>query len=398
MMQAGPVRTLQVFLVAGEESGDRLGAALMRAIRSERSDVRFRGVGGEKMAAEGMPSAFPLADLALMGFVGIIRRLPAILARIRATADAVIAADPDVLVIIDSPEFTHRVAKRVRAARPKLPIIDYVSPTVWAWRPWRARKMRRYIDHVLALLPFEPAAYRELDGPPCTYVGHPLFERISALRPGNVERARRGAEPPLVLVLPGSRRGEVSRLLDPFGAALRMASERIGAVDLVLPTVPHVRHIVEQGIADWPAKPRVIVGQDEKDAAFRQARAALAASGTVTLELAFAGVPTVAAYRVPPLDAFIARRLVRASSAILPNLILGENVVPEFIQEACTAEALAYALVGVIEDGPNRERQTEAFSRLDEVMQTGAAPPSARAAAVVLAMTGTQTRSSLASG
>ena len=211
----------------------------MQALRPRAGgDVRFRGVGGHDMAEQGLVSLFPIDELAIMGFGAIPRRLPAILRRIRETADAVIAARPDVLVIIDSPDFSHRVAKRVRAAAPSIPIVNYVPPSVWAWRPWRARSMRRYVDHALALLPFEPAAHRELGGPPCTYVGHPLVEQVAQLRPNAEEAIRRRSEPPVVLVLPGSRGGEIRGLAGVFGDTIARLRERIGPIELVLPTVP----------------------------------------------------------------------------------------------------------------------------------------------------------------
>ena len=229
MMRPLPARDreLAIVLVAGEESGDQLGAPLMRALKERTGGrVRFAGVGGREMAAEGLVSLFPIEDLAIIGFAAIPRRLPLILRRIRETAALVVAAQPDALVIIDSPDFTHRVARRVRAAAPAIPILDYVSPSVWAWRPGRARAMRGYVDHVLALLPFEPAAHARLGGPPCTYVGHPLLERLAQLRPSAEEARRRLAEPPVVLVLPGSRGGEIRRLLAIFGAGLGAARGR----------------------------------------------------------------------------------------------------------------------------------------------------------------------------
>ncbi len=302
---------LNIFIIAGEESGDRLGAPLMAAIAAQAGrPVVFSGVGGHAMAAQGLASLVPIADLAINGFAAIPGRLPAILRHLRRTTRAVIAARPDALVIIDSPDFTHRVARRVRAAAPAIPIIDYVSPTVWAWRPGRAAAMRRYVDHVLAVLPFEPDAHRRLGGPPCTYVGHPLAEQVAMLRPGPHEAARRNADPPVVLVLPGSRRGEVRRHIAVFGAAMAAVQERIGAVEIVLPTVPHLVDEVKRASRAWPAAPRIVVDAAEKWAAFRQARAALAASGTVTLELALAGVPTVIAYRVALFEELIARALV----------------------------------------------------------------------------------------
>jgi lipid-A-disaccharide synthase len=296
----------------------------------------------------------------------------------------VIAARPDVLVIVDSPDFTHRVARRVRAALPALPIVDYVSPSVWAWRPGRARAMRGYVDHILGLLPFEPEVHVRLGGPTCSYVGHPLVESASRLRPNAEEAARRMENPPVVLVLPGSRSGEVRRLLDVFAKTIEQVARRFGPLEIVIPTVPHLLSHVRAATATWPHPPRVIVDMDEKQAAFRVARAALAKSGTVTLELAVAGVPMVAAYKVSAIEAMIARRLVQVSSAILANLVLGENVVPEFIQETCTVENLSAALLPLIGDTPERRRQTEAFSRLDAIMEIGSAVPSARAADIVL--------------
>jgi lipid-A-disaccharide synthase len=376
---------LHVFLVAGEESGDQLGAGLMRALESRLgSAVRFGGVGGHAMSAAGLQSLFPPSDIALMGFLAVARRLPAVLARIRQTANAIVNAKPDVLVVIDSPDFNHRVARRVRAAAPDIPIVNYVSPSVWAWRPGRAPAMRSFIDHVLALLPFEPDAHARLGGPPCTFVGHPLAARIDELRPDAAEAERRLSDPPVLLVLPGSRRSEIARLLTPFSEAVERTRAQIGALDVVVPTVPHVADEVMTATARWRAPPRVLVSQHEKRAAFRIARAALAASGTVTLELALAGIPMVAAYRVSAIEAAIARRMIQVPSVILANLVLGENVVPELLQEACTPERLAQTLAPLFGDTPQRRAQLQAFAKLDEIMQIGTAAPSERAADIVL--------------
>jgi lipid-A-disaccharide synthase len=380
-------RSLTIDLIAAEESGDALGAALARAlVEREGGAVRLAGVGGHGMAAAGIASPFAIDELSIIGATAIPRRLPMILRRIRETADAVIAARPDALVIIDSPDFTHRVARRVRRHAPSIPIIDYVSPTVWAWRPWRARAMRRYVDCVLAILPFEPAAHERLGGPPCVYVGHPLIERVAALRPNADESQRRDSAPPLILVLPGSRGSEIRRLLSVFGAAMGQVAARIGTIDLVLPTVPHLLARVREGVAGWPIQPRIVVEPAEKWAQFRDARAALAASGTVTLELALAGIPTVAAYRIPVIEEIIAQaaRLPELFSIILANLVIGEKIVPELLQRDCTPEKLAEALVPLIADTPARRRQIEAFGRLDSIMGIGRAAPSSRAAAIVL--------------
>jgi len=378
---------MSIFLIAGEESGDRLGASLMTAIEDLAScPVRFSGIGGGAMTERGLHSLFPLDELAVNGFAAIPARLPLILRRIREATDAVIAEKPDALVIIDSPDFTHRVARRVRAAAPHIPIIDYVSPTVWAWRPGRAAAMRRYVDCVLALFPFEPEVHRRLGGPPCTFVGHPLAEAVATLRPSPEEAARRVTEPPLLLVLPGSRSGEIRRHLAVFGAAVGMVSERIGAVEVVLPTVPHLLERVRRDVKAWPVAPRVVVEPAEKWAAFRQARAALAASGTVTLELALAGVPTVIAYKVSLFEELIARALVRVKMFGLANIILDDMVMPELLQRQATAKNLADALVAIVRDSPQRRRQCEAFARLDTIMEIGQAAPSERAAAAVIAL------------
>jgi lipid-A-disaccharide synthase len=388
-------KDLTIVLIAGEESGDQLGAPLMRALRERTGGrVRFAGVGGRAMAAEGLASPFPIDDLAIIGFAAIPRQLPLILRRIRDTADLVVVAAPDALVIIDSPDFTHRVARRVRAAAPSIPIVDYVSPSVWAWRPGRARAMRGYVDHVLALLPFEPRAHQRLGGPPCTYVGHPLLEQIARLRPSPLEAERRLAGPPVVLAFPGSRGGEIRRLLAIFGQALGNLRAGPEPPDIVLPTLPQLRERITAGTANWPLRPRILIDPQEKQAAMRVARAALAKSGTVTLELALAGVPMVAAYKVSLIEEIVARLAIQLPSVILPNLILEENVVPEFLQRDCTPQNLGDALVPLMSASPQRRRQIEAFARLDAVMRIerkagadgAAATPSERAAEVVLAI------------
>ena len=378
-------KPFDLFLVAGEASGDALGAPLIAALREQLGgDVRFRGVGGAAMQAAGLSSLYPMQDLTAMGINAVLAKIPLILRRLRETAAAVSAAPPDLLVLIDSPDFNQRVARRVRRALPGLPIVKYVAPTIWVWRSGRAKAMLPHIDHVLAVLPFEPDVYKRFGGPPCTYVGHPLLQRLGDLRPSPEDKAARNAEPPLVVVLPGSRHSEISRLGKVFGEALaRVANGRAG-IDFVLPTLPHLAGEIEQAIAAWPVRARIVTTEDEKFAASRRARAALAASGTVTLELALAQVPMVAGYRVSLVEGAILRRAIRSPSTILPNLILGENFVPEFHQENCTAENLAAALVPLLEDGMARERQLDAFARLDGAMSIGQETPSALAARVAI--------------
>jgi lipid-A-disaccharide synthase len=376
----------KIFLIATEESGDRLGAALMKVLRQRLGGaVRFVGVGGQSMAREGLTSLFPIEQLSIMGLAAVVKQLPKILRLIRGTANAVTEASPDILVIIDSPDFTHRVARRVRAHDPSIPIIDYVSPSVWAWRPGRARAMCGYVDHVLALLPFEPAAYSRLRGPPCSYVGHPLTEQIGSLRPSGNEQTRRDAPPPVLLVLPGSRRSEVRHHMAVFGETLARLTDEGVAFELILPTMPHLQEAVADGVRSWKVAPRIVIGEQEKRAAFRIARAALAKSGTVTLELALAGVPMVTAYRTGAVEAWILLRAINLQSVILANLVVGENVVPEFLQQDCTPEKLSQALREVFGDSPARRRQVEAFAKIDAIMSTGNQSPSVRAADIVLA-------------
>ncbi len=376
---------LEIFLVAVEESGDRLGAALMRALSQRAAEpVRFVGVGGHAMTAAGLDSLLPVDDFSIIGFTAIPRRLPRILRHLVTTVRAILARRPHALVVIDSPAYTLRLARLVRWFDPSIPIIDYVSPTVWAWRAGRAKTMRRSIDHVLALLPFEPDAHRKLGGPPCTYVGHPLIEEVSKLRPNADEAQRRLADPPIVLAMPGSRSGEITRLAAIFGEALALLQQRVGPIDVVVPTVPHLLARVTEAAGAWPVKPRIVVDLAEKQAAFRVARAALAKSGTTTLELAVAGVPMVAAYKVPRIEEIILKPLITLPSYILANLVIGENVVPEFVQDDCTPEKLADALVPLIGDTPQRQRQVDGFASLDAIMEIGSRTPAARAADIVL--------------
>ncbi|MFT4077825.1 lipid-A-disaccharide synthase [Rhodomicrobium lacus] len=382
----------RIFIVAGEHSGDVLGAKLMEALKARAGEdaFEFAGVGGDEMHAAGLASIFPLSDVAVMGPAAILARLPKLVRRVWRAVDAALAYNPHAVIIVDSPEFTHPIAKRIRRQRPDIPIVDYVSPSVWAWRPGRAKKMKPYVDHLLALLPFEPAAHERLGGPPCSYVGHPLIERAPWIDSLDTERfrARLGIAPgrPVLLVLPGSRTSEVSRLMQPFGETVLALGQKIGPFSMLLPAVPHVRGMIEEAIADWPNKPHLLEGDEDKFTAFRLADAALAASGTVTLELGVAGTPMVVAYRVDPFAARL-RFLLKVHSVVLANLVLGENAFPEFIQEDCTAPKLADALAPLLGgDTPERAAQLAALAKIRERMFLAQGTPSARAAEVVLSV------------
>jgi lipid-A-disaccharide synthase len=322
-----------------------------------------------------------------MGPLSILPRLPRIISRVHRTVDAAIAAEPDAVVIIDAPEFTHPIAKRIRKRAPQIPIIDYVSPSVWAWRPGRARKMRRYVDHILALLPFEPAAHERLGGPPCTYVGHPLIERLGWLRdldPAPLAKKLKLDPKRLVLVvLPGSRSSEIGQLMEPFRKAVELLDARGIRPHVLMPVVPHARARIEADLDSWVTKPHLIEGEDDKFRAFKLAHAALAASGTVTLELALSGTPMVVAYRVDAIAAQL-RFLLKVPSIVLANLVLDENAFPEFIQEQCTPENLSAAVALLLKDTPGRRAQAAALARMPERMAVASGTPSEAAADVVL--------------
>jgi len=381
-------RSRHIFLVAGEHSGDALGAKLMTAL-NERSEAPlvYSGVGGEQMREMGLRSLFPLSDVAVMGPLAILRHLPRLVRRVYQTVDAAVAASPDLVVIIDSPEFTHPIAKRIRRKCPDVPIINYVSPSVWAWRPGRARKMRGYVDHVLALMPFEPEEHARLGGPPCSYVGHPLVEQdawIRSLDPAELaQRLGIDRAKPVLVVLPGSRATEVRRLMAPFGETIARLRAQGHDPQVIIPAVSWLRPQIEEALAGWPVRARIIEGAEDKFRAFRLADAALAASGTVTLELGLAGTPMVVGYKVDAVAASL-RFLLNVPSIVLANLVLQDNAFPEFVQQDCTPEKLSAALAPLLADTPERARQREAVARVRAILRAPGDQPSARAAEVSL--------------
>lgn len=372
---AGPL----IFLIAGEPSGDLLGARLMAALKTG-GVVRFAGVGGPRMTAEGLDSLFPMAELSVMGVAEVLPHLPKLLGRITQTARAAMAARPAVVVTIDAPDFCFRVARKLNGSG--IPIVHYVAPSVWAWRAGRARKIARLVDHVLCLLPFEPP-YFERVGLAASFVGHSAVE--APPRGDGAGFRRRFALPdqaPLLCVLPGSRRGEVTRLLPIFAQTVaRMAADRPG-LRVVVPCIDRLRDEIGAAVADWPLPVRVVGGAD-KDDAFAAADVALAASGTVSLELGLAGVPHVIAYRLHPLTAFMARRLLQVDTVTLINLVLGRKTIPEFLQAACQPAALAAALGRLLDDPSQKASQLADAQRALMALGLGGDAPSARAAAVV---------------
>lgn len=379
-------RALKVGVVAGEVSGDLLGGDLIAALKAAHGGpVDLIGVGGDALAAQGLASLFDFSELSIMGLTQVLARLPNLIGRINQTAAAIVAARPDVLVIIDSPDFTHRVAKKVRAALPDLPIIDYVCPSVWAWKEYRATAMLAYVDHVLAVLPFEPEAMKRLGGPETTFVGHRLTDDPSLLKVRGI-RAERPAkvkhEEKTILLLPGSRSAEIKALLPVFGEAAREFVARNGKARFLLPTVPRQEKLVRELAAALPVKPEITVDAESKWAAFAEADAAIAASGTVILELALSNVPVVSAYKADWLITLMSKR-IKIWSGALPNLIADYPVVPEYINEVVRPGSLCRWAERLSSNTTQRYAMMEGFDLTWQRLQVPV-PPGEAAAGVVL--------------
>ena len=362
-------------LIAGEPSGDRLGAALMAALKTLIPNPQFHGIGGPLMQAEGLTSLFPMEELSVMGIAEILPKYRQLKARIAQAAAATLAENPAALITIDSPDFCLRVAKIVKAARPGLKTIHYVAPSVWAWRPGRAAKMARSIDHVLALLPFEPP-YMVAAGMSCDFVGHPV-----TAEPLGTKTAQTS---PLILALPGSRRGEVARLAPVIGQTLGLIKARHPEARVALPTLRGVADLVRSLTRDWPIQPDIIENKQEKLNAFANASVAIAASGTVSLELAANACPMVIAYKMNPLTMWLMRRAALVDTVTLVNLVAESRSVPEFLGPQCRAEAIAPALLALMQPGPERSAQLAAMALTMQRLGKGGVPPALRAARSVL--------------
>jgi lipid-A-disaccharide synthase len=388
--------SVRLFLIAGELSGDALGGALIAGLRQlVGDDLVIEGIGGPAMAAEGLASRFPMDELSVMGVAEVLPRLPNLLRRIRETGDAVAASAPDALVSIDSPDFALRVARRARKLRPGLKVIHYVAPSVWAWRPGRAAKMAEVVDHVLALLPFEPP-YMEAAGMTCDFVGHPIAaerqataEEVAALR---AELAI-GPGQPVLALLPGSRRGEVTRLGPVFADVARRLRARRPDLAVIVPAAAPVVGLLDEALkaddAGWPhvMDPRHFpapVWEMRKRAAFAAADVALAASGTVSLELAAAGTPMVIAYDANALTAWIAKRMVRIDTATLVNLVTDTRTIPEFLFERCEPGLVTPAVERLFDDPAAVAEQEAAADAAMVLLGRGGEPPGLRAARSVL--------------
>jgi lipid-A-disaccharide synthase len=383
---------LTLMLVAGEVSGDLLGAELIAALKDlGHGDIKIVGVGGDAMVRQGLDPLFDISATSIMGLQEVVPKIPEVLRRIRRAADFAAATRPDAVVLIDSPDFTHRVAKRIKKIAPDIPTINYVAPQVWATRAGRARKMAKYFDLVLALLPFEPPFFAGY-GLKAVFVGHPALARGAKMVGGEAFRARHSipADAPLLAVLPGSRGMEVRHLLPVFAETMALLKAKVPGLHTVIPAVPHVALRIRQGTEHWPLPLTIVAGEDEKFALFDAADAALAASGTVTTEVALSHTPMIVTYKVGALTAAIYRRLIRVRYYTLMNLILDRLAVPELFQEKCRPELIADALAALLTDPAARARQVADQNEALRLMGEGADQPSRRAARAILEFLGRQ--------
>ena len=379
---------LRLFIVAGEPSGDIMAAALVGALRDlAPGGVELRGVGGERLEAAGLRSLFPMEELAVMGLAEVLPRLPGLRRRLSATAAAVAAWQPDAVVTVDSPGFNLRLLAGLRGLPSRR--IHYVAPQAWAWRPGRAAALPALLDRLLVVLPFEPAFFARY-GVETLFVGHPAIERVPMHgdRRGFVARHGLGDAGPVLLLLPGSRRQELARHLPVLGRATAELRRRFPRLRAVLPTLPHLLAMVEAEIGDWPLRPVVIEGEAERMAAFAAADLALTASGTVTLELALAGVPMIVAHRLHPVTGLVARRLIDVPNVTLANLVLGRQVVPELLQSACRADRLVEAADSLLRGDRAIAAQRAALAEVRGRLAAGSEAPSRCAARAVLETVG----------
>jgi len=380
-----------IFIIAGEASGDALGANLMKAlIKKTGGKINFHGVLGEKMlkagSKAGAESIFPMSDLSVMGLTEVLPKLPTIMGRIKQTVQEIVQTKPDVIVTIDAPDFCFRVAKKIKKLNPNIPIVHYVAPSVWAWRPGRAKKIAEFVDHLLCLLPFEPKYFSDV-GLSATFVGHPVIESRIGGGDGEDFRKRHSISEfaPLLMVLPGSRAGEISRLLPIFGEAVGLLKHTYPQVETVVVTLSVTHDKVSSVAKSWSVK-TTIVGEDEKSDAFAASDVALAASGTVALELAMAELPSVIAYKMAPLTAFLAKRLIKAKFANIVNLVLDRPAIPELLLENCNPDKLAAEISELFDSQNARTNQRKAYSEAMAMLGLGTISPGNRSADVVLGL------------
>jgi lipid-A-disaccharide synthase len=387
---AGP-DSARIFMLAGEPSGDMLGARLIQALRAEAGDsFELFGVGGARMREQGLTSLFPMEELSLLGIAEVLPQVPRLARRLRETAREIARRRPDLVLTIDAPGFALRLQHRLS----RLPLlrVHYVAPQVWAWRAGRAARLTRDLDHLLALLPFEPA-YFERHGLACSFVGHPIVEEASARRDGPRFRRRYGIadEAPLLCLLPGSRRQELTHHLPVLKEAVALLWQQMPRLRIALPTLPHLAAQVRREVDGWSVPVLVLEDREERFEAYAASSVAIAASGTVSLEVALAGLPLITIYKTGPLTAWLARRLITVPHVNLVNLILSRPAVPELLQEDCRPERIAATAARLLSDEQLRRDQQAALA--EAVAQLGGAgglQPSRRAAARILEILATQ--------
>jgi lipid-A-disaccharide synthase len=385
-MDANPDRSsLLIFIIAGEPSGDALAARLMAALRAETAGrVRFVGIGGPRMEAEGLASLFPMHEVALMGIFEVLRHVPRILRRIRETVGAVDRLRPDIVLTVDAPGFTLRVAKKLRGHG--IPLVHYVAPTVWAWKPGRAQAIAQYLDRLLVVLPFEPP-YFETHGLHCEFVGHPSVEDAHA-GDGRAFRARHSIPEgvPLLCALPGSRTSEIRRLMPVYGEAIRLLMKRVPGLRVVIPAVAHVTDAIRAAAAHWPLQPLIVAETEEKHDAFAASTVALVKSGTTSIDVAIAGLPGVITQKLNTLSGWLILRAVKVEHMSIVNLLLNRRLQPEYIQHLCQPQLLADALAELFEDPQKRREIRDEGLRAARMLGLGDELPSRRAAKAVLRM------------
>ncbi|EJF88638.1 lipid-A-disaccharide synthase [Bartonella tamiae] len=366
-------RVLKIAIVAGEESGDLLAADLIDNLKKKtKCKIELIGVGGHHLQKLGLKSFFDADDIALMGLGSVLKKIPRLLRHIFQLSHYIAREKPDILIIVDSPDFTHRIAKKVRKLAPNIAIVKYIAPSVWAWRPHRAKKMCDFIDHVLVILPFEERVMKELDGPPATYVGHrllthPFLKKIEKERQ-NLQNDHSFSK--TVLVLPGSRRSEIRNLIPIFGSSLDILKTRHPDIHIILPTLPHLENEVRNLTKDWSFNFKIVLGDEEKWCAFSKARVALAASGTVSLELALANIPMVLGYKADFFSKIFLMPKIKIWSAALPNIISDQPIVPEYFNEFLRPGMLARQVEQLLNDGPSRQAQLNGFENICAIMKT----------------------------
>ncbi|MEE3000565.1 MAG: lipid-A-disaccharide synthase [Pseudomonadota bacterium] len=371
-----------IYLIAGEPSGDRLGALLIQALRRKtRLECKISGIGGMEMQKMGLHSHFPMSELTVMGLAEILPRLPNLYKRIRETVRHILDSKPDVVVTIDAPDFTFRVIQQIRGEN--IPIVHYVAPSVWAWKPWRAKKLAGLVDHLLTLLPFEPP-YFEREGLKTTFVGHPVIESGADKGKGNDFRQHYGISPEekILCLLPGSRPSEVSRIM-PILKEIVLRLDNLN-LNLFIPTLDTVGVLIGKEIKSWKNTPIIINNDEEKYSAFAASDAAIAVSGTVALELAIAKVPYLTIYKFNPITALIGRAMIKTPFVNIVNILLGCEVVPELIQKNCKSDIIIPYLLDFFDNPNSANAQVVRFNEAINQLRTGNQNPSDRAAKVVL--------------